>query len=154
MHFSREIFGADEETQDDNIAKMVQFFELYYDDIVKVSRRTENQLRWARKYGVKGKSAVKKLAKNKDGSHKVAVNMSNPHTVEIRIMRGTLKIDSFMASVDFLSTVVKNSCRIGWSDTTDDFEWLRGLKPETMNYILSRGAFTNAIHELRREENA
>lgn len=153
MHFSREIFGADEETQDDNIAKLVQFFELYYDDCVKVSRRTESQLRWAKKYGKVGKTQCKQLAKGKYGHHGVAVNMSNEHTVEIRIMRGTLNYETFMADVDFLSTIVKNSCRIGWSDTTDDIEWLVGLKPETRTHLRRRGAFLSALDELERNAN-
>ena len=151
IHYSRELFGADSETQDDNIAKLLQFFELYYDEIVKVSRRTSAQLQWAGKYNVVGKSKVKKMAKDKVGSHGRAVNMANTHTVELRIMRGTLNYETFLACNDFLDTVVKNSCRIGWSDTTDAHEWLRGLKPETIAYLNSRSAFSDALRELRAE---
>lgn len=152
IHYSRELFGADTETQDDNIAKLLQFFELYYDEIVKVSRRTSAQLQWAGKYNVVGKSKVKKMAKDKVGSHGRAVNMANDHTVELRIMRGTLNYETFLACNDFLDTVVRNSCRIGWSDTTDAHEWLRGLKNETKNYLRSRGAFTEALTTLAIEE--
>lgn len=152
MHISRTYFGNDAETQDDNIAKLIQFFELYYEDIVKVSRREVNsdgQVYYAQKCGMKSKSRLKLYTKNKASGHYSAVNISNSATVEIRIMRGTLNIKSFLACIDFLITAVKNSCRLGWSDTTDDFEWLRGCKPETLEYIQRRGAFSNAIYTLR-----
>lgn len=148
IHYSREVFGADEETQADNIAKLMQFFELYYDEIVKVSRRTAEQLRWATKYDIKGKKLLKDISKRKMRDHYKAVNVGNEHTVEIRIMRGTLNLKSFLACNDFVDTIVRNSCRIGWSDTTDDFEWLVGLKPETKAYLRKRGAFASALVEL------
>lgn len=143
VHFSRELFGADTETQDDNIAKLMQFFELYYDDIVKVSRRTVDEtgnVYYARKHGSKSKSRLKDIAESKCCGHYSAVNVNNEHTVEIRIMRGTLNYSTFMACIDFLVTVVRNSCRIGWSDTTEASEWLMGLKPETIEYVRSKGA--------------
>ena len=155
VHFSREMFGEDEDTQDDNIAKLIQFFELYYDDIVKVSRRTldcDGNVHYARKCGYKGKTQLKNYAKHKSCGHYSAVNIGNDYTVEIRIMRGTLKIETFMACMDFLLTIVRNSCRIGWSDATDDFEWLVGLKPETRNYLRSRDAFWGALSVLEMRE--
>lgn len=151
VHFSREMFGEDADTQDDNIAKLIQFFELYYEDIVKVSRRTlgsDGNVYYAQKCGHKGKSKIKEYAKGKRCGHYSAINIGNADTVEIRIMRGTLNVETFMACIDFLLTIVKNSCRIGWSDTTDDFEWLVGLNPETVKYINKRGAFYSAISAL------
>lgn len=151
VHFSREMFGDDEDTQDDNIAKLIQFFELYYEDIVKASRRTlgaDGNVYYAKKCGHKGKTKIKNYAKGKHCGHYSAVNIGNEDTVEIRIMRGTLKLETFMACMDFLLTIVKNSCRIGWSDATDDFEWLVGLKAETKQYLRSRDAFLSALSEL------
>ena len=91
VHFSRAMFGADEDTQNENIAKLMQFFELYYDDIVKVSRRKvedNGEVYWARKGGKIGKKSLIAKSKAKSSSHYDAVNVSPRDTVEIRIMRG------------------------------------------------------------------
>ncbi len=148
MHFSREMFGADEETQGDNIAKLMQFFELYWEDILKASRRTEEQARqWASRYLTANKSKLKEYSKgDRYAGRYMAINLTNRHTVEIRIMRGTLNYESFMACCDFLITAVLNSCRIGWSDTTDDAEWLKGIRTSTETYLTSKGAFYETIN--------
>jgi hypothetical protein len=152
VHFSREMFGADEETQQDNIAKLMQFYELYWDDVLKVSRRTEEQANsWASRYATANKKNLKDFAKGERYAGRyMAINLTNDHTVEIRLTRGTLNYDTFMASIDFMVTAVLNSCRIGWSDTTDDYEWISGMDLKTLNYLKSRFAFVDAI---RRIEN-
>ena len=150
MHISRTYFGADKDTQDDNIAKLMQFFELYYDEIVKVSRRSSDQLNWAGKCGTVSKKKLKDMTKGDVSTSRYnAVNITNRNTVEIRIMRGTLNVNSFLACIDFMITAVKNSCRIGWSDTTDDFEWIVGCKPSTLDYLNRRGAFHEAVRRER-----
>lgn len=148
MHFSREMFGADEETQGDNIAKLMQFFELYWNDILKASRRTEEQaMHWASRYLTANKSKLKEYSKgDRYAGRYMAINLTNRHTVEIRIMRGTLNYESFMACCDFLITAVLNSCRIGWSDTTDDAEWLKGIRTSTETYLTGKGAFVETIN--------
>ena len=149
FHFSRLMFGDDEETQDDNISKLVQFFEFYWDDIVKVSRREGNQLRWCNKKGYVSKKRIKEYVKEKWGGHDEAINNANPHTVEVRIMRGTLNIDTFNASIDFLTTLIKNACRIGWDEVSEADEMLKGIKPETADYLMRRNAFYNEAHRIR-----
>lgn len=153
VHFSREFFGNDVETQNDNIAKLMQFYELYWDDVLKVSRRTESQAdEWASRYATVNKKRLKEHAKgDRYSSRYMAINITNPSTVEIRLTRGTLNYKAFMACIDFMTCAVENSCRIGWSDTTDDYEWLVGIKPETCDYLVDRGAFYEAVSRIREE---
>ena len=149
MHFSRELFGNDRETQDVAIAKLVQFYELYYDEILKVSRRTRSQAeRWANRYGIVDREDALDIARTRRGGHSIAINNANAHTVEIRLTRGTLNYTTFKACTDFMMTVVRNSVLIGWSDTTDATAWLNGLKPETISYCRRVGAFTSALNRM------
>ena len=146
VHLSRTLFGEDDEEQTDNIAKLMEFYNLYWDDIIKVSRRTPEQAnRWARKYSSIRKDTLKKWAKSDGyGDRYMAVNTTNNATVEIRINRGTLKLETFLATIDFVVTTALNSIKIGWADITDDYQWLKGLKKETLVYIQSRSAFYEA----------
>lgn len=149
FHFSRLMFGDDEDTQDDNIAKLVQFFEFYWDDLVKVSRREGNQLRWCGKKGYVSKKRIKDYVKEKYGGHDEAINNANRDTVEVRIMRGTLNIDTFNASLDLLLTLIKNACRIGWDEVSEADEMLKGIKSETADYLLRRNAFYREAYHIR-----
>ena len=145
MHFSRTGFGEDTETQNDNITKLIQFYELYWSDILKVSRRTEAQVAdWARRYDRINHRELKSIVNsNGHGSRYHAVNVTNRNTVEIRITRGTLKYETFMACLDFMVTLVKNCVTIDYKDITDPRVWLKGIKSETRDYIQSVGAFAN-----------
>ena len=149
VHISRTMFGDDEDTQADNIAKLMQFYNLYWDDIVRVSRRTKSQVeQWANKYNVVRRDTLKKWAGKKEWyrNRYMAVNITNDKTVEIRINRGTLKYETFLATIDFVMTTAINSKNIDWVDVSDDFLWLKGLKRETLNYLSSRYAFSDPVN--------
>ena len=141
FHFSRELFGEDTATQDDNISKLVQFFEFYWDDMVKVSRREGNQLRWCNKKGYISKKRIKDYVQRKWGGHDEAVNNGNTNTVEIRIMRGTLNYKSFMACFDVCKTLVEKCTTVDWGDISEPDEMLKGITRDTAEYLIRRGAF-------------
>lgn len=150
VHLSRTLFGDDEDMQSDNIAKLMQFYNIYWDDVLKVSRRTSEQvMQWASKYPTVRKDSLKKWATKKDKYHcrYMAVNVTNDATVEIRINRGTLKLSTFLATIDFVYTTAINSAKIDWSDVSDDFQWLKGLKKDTLDYIQSRNAFYEPVNK-------
>ena len=150
FHFSRELWGYGDK-RDRALEKFVLFFEDYYNDIVKFSRRTSGQCNdWAKKYireddywsDIKSEKDIKDLCKGKKRSNRYhAVNLTNRYTVEVRIMRGTLNPDTFKASYDFLYTLVKNSKRVKYTDRHNLAEWFKGLQPETIAYMKSRHAF-------------
>lgn len=111
VHFSRAFFAPDEES---NISKLLYLVEKFWDDIVIFSRRDYQSIsRYAKKLDCPTKDFISKW--NKRGchdSHYYAVNISNPHTIELRMFRGTLNFKTFMAILQFvdkMATVVKKT---------------------------------------------
>lgn len=146
MHLSREFFGSTVEKQNTAIAKLMRFFDIYYGDIVKVSRRDDyTAKRWSAPHDTTSNADARSKTKKGIYDRYRAVNISNSATVEIRIMRGTLNIKSFLACCDFIITTAKNSRRVKWTKIANAGEWLNGLKPETVEYIKSRNAFIDII---------
>lgn len=142
IHLSRELFSSNQQKQDDNIAKLITFYEIFWNDIVKLSRRTSEQCnRWSGRYNETDKKETKKLVKNGNWERYRAVNLTNAKTVEIRIMRGTLKESTFFACIDFVLTTAKNANKIKWKDIASVERWLDGINENTKNYINERGAF-------------
>lgn len=160
LHASKLLFGDEEKDRIRNISKIVMFYEIFWDDILKISRRTEERAnRWARKYS-KGKKDTYEMVDTaiKSGyccnGRYFAVNLCNRHTVEFRIMRGTLKKETFWATLDFLMTTVENAKWIPFAKINKPELWLRHMKPETLDYIRSRGAFASVVGQSNTvEEN-
>ena len=146
FHISRTVFGDNDRTRKENIAKVMYFFDKFYDDIIKFSRRKKSDATsWANKYGITSYSgALSTFERYNCGEHGdryKAVNITNRTTVEYRIMRGTLIPETFLASADFVMTISQNSNTIS-TDCLDDInQWLKGIRPETIEYIKSRNAF-------------
>ena len=158
MHLSRTFFGNKVEKQNRCIAKLINFFDANYDEILKVSRRDRSRaLDWAGKYfddtrtdTMTDKRKIEeygKISKNKSGGRYKAVNNTNYNTVEFRIMRGTLKYDSFMACINFLYRVAMNSKKIKYSEIANNFEWLKGIDKNTKAYLRERNAFLDIVGE-------
>lgn len=149
FHFSRELFGKGA-NRDRALEKFTLFFEDYWDDVVKFSRRSSSGLSWCNPYtgyfSQKEKEKdIKDMCKGKKylghGDRYHAVNLTNRNTVEVRIMRGTLNPDTFRAAYDFLFTLVKNSKKVKYCDRHNLAKWFKGLKPETIAYMKERNAF-------------
>lgn len=142
MHISRKLFKDNEA-----ICKMMYFYEKFRNDIIKLSRRAKDRVdRWAGFYStVPTKSYIINCFNNYNfGGHSSrykCVNLTNNSTIEIRIMRGTLKIETFLATLDFIITVAKNANKISWEDINNQELWLKGLKDSTVDYLINRKAF-------------
>ena len=82
--------------------------ENFWDDIAVFSRRSRETIeRWANKYN----DDPAKVAKNwKDGSFCYeryhAVNLTNCNTIEFRMFRGTLKYNTFIATLQFCQNLI------------------------------------------------
>ena len=108
---------------------MMYFYDRFYDDVCNFARRSKAKAeRWAGKW-TSGQiddfnTMFYRLADNYDrynrcGSHGMrykAVNIINDNTIEVRIMRGTLNYDTFLATLDFLITIQKNANNISIDD--------------------------------------
>ena len=149
LHINRSLFKNDE-----SIAKMVYFYENFFSEVIKVSRRNiSDAQRWAGTYCNYGYVSLDNaldivseydMGNNHDDRYK-CVNLQNTNTVEIRIMRGTLNYNSFMACLDFMITIAKNSNKV--QDIDNAKEWLDGISENTKNYLIARRAFGFATEE-------
>ena len=164
IHVGRKYFGDTENAQNNAIGKIYSFYSLFWDDIVKASRRTSfgycsNPS--SEKPGYELKEQIEKepskarhwaftKASLKQGNHGLALNNSNFGTFEFRLGRGTLFYESFMAWIDFTLTIAKNSRHISTRGLIDIDNWLSGISKQTAEYLKSRGAFpeSNIINKL------
>lgn len=143
LHINRSVFKAN-----NALTKMIYFYENNFNEILKVSRRDKGRAdRWAGKYDYRDKidmyDAFSILSQyDRMGEHSwryKCVNLQKRNTVEIRIMRGTLNYNSFMACLDFMITVAKNSNKVKNVDSWE--EWLDGISDNTKQYLSARRAF-------------
>lgn len=84
------------------IYRTLEFFRRNTDWIVAFSRRKSDQLqKWA---PIEGRAtAIKYIAKSKGGTNRyTAINLTNRHTVEFRIFRGSLNTATVLASLEFV----------------------------------------------------
>ena len=143
LHLSRTFLGKDETEQDLNIAKLVILFDLFWDRyIVPFSRRKmENISRWAEKPSVEclntdtENELVDKIKSYKSQGRYKAINLQNDNTIEFRLFRGTLNINTFMASLQFTVAItkfvkqikLKDVFAVKWSDifVSEDFKELK-----------------------------
>lgn len=145
LHISRAYFGRSNAARERAIGKCLAFFDVFFEDIVKASRRTYDEARhWAQRVPVEDMRDAREKAKEGDydiGRY-AAVNTTNEYTVEFRIMRGTLNAATLRACIDFLLAIARNAKRCAWDiATTDAAEMLKGIKPATVEYLRHRGAF-------------
>lgn len=111
VHVSRTGLGETTEEQEETIMKILFFVERFWTPLVTFSRRKEGQLaRWAKRYGLK--SDVQDVPKDlldraKYCNKYYAVNLNPYHTIEFRLFRGTLNYTTFMATLQFVHTVVE-----------------------------------------------
>ena len=118
IHASRPLFGGSELEQDLTIAKIMLLFDRWYDSyILRFSRRNiDNMKRWADKPNANIEptdteaKAIYKSKRSSSGDRYKAINLFNPHTVEFRLFKGTLKRDTIIASIQWVDTLI-NYCR-------------------------------------------
>lgn len=117
IHVNRNYFGANEVEQNMAIARLLFFCETNYNSLVKFARRkTEQAERWANNYlsnansEYSKKEDIKKVFDekiNRGGSRYREINLTNDNTIEFRIFRGTLKYNTFVATLQFVNGICK-----------------------------------------------
>lgn len=97
------------------VHNMLILFDRFWEKLVNFSRRTESQLNhWARRYSTahENYAMIKDMAKQERNRY-MAVNLQNSHTVEIRIFRGTLNVETFFATLGLVDVITKKCIEIG-----------------------------------------
>jgi hypothetical protein len=127
-HINRSYLGKTYDECDINIAKILIFYERSWDKIIKFSRRTPSQYNhWCKRYAMStdNDDQIKELLETaKSADRYYAVNLSNYTTIEFRVFRGTLNINTFMATLQFVESVIQfiktipinNHHRINWDE--------------------------------------
>lgn len=145
IHYSTGYLGYTDNQIRNSAKKVCAFFEKNWDDLVKISRRKQNQLSWCKKHGFD-------INQNTDFNNLTtdryyAVNLLNLFTnkrgtIEIRLPRGTLNAKTTRATVDFFRHIVRNAKNISWKNIDNLKLWFKGIKNKnTIDYIKSRDAF-------------
>ena len=149
VHVNRNAFGNTESAQDAAIARVLFFFEKFWDELLKFSRRTQGQLnQWAARYGYKDQPQ-EILDHAKSGRHAgryTAVNLTNADTVEFRMFRGTLKYNTLIATLELLDCIIDAAIYLTDNDLKA-MSWssfvLGCTQPELMQYLKERRLYVN-----------
>lgn len=156
IHINRSALGKSIEEQENTIGRILYFYEKFWTEILKFSRRTEYQAnRWASRYGgvlVNPKESLKS-AKTAGLGRYVAVNLENHFTVEFRIFRGTLKYSTFAATLQFTDMLVSKAKSLSDEEfqtmTWDDFISSIGAdKRNLIEYLKTRKLYINEREEM------
>lgn len=148
VHVNRTTFGSRESEQDNCIARVLYFFEKHWEEFLKFSRRSARQLdRWAARYGYREhpREILKEVKKGYGGCY-TCINLSNTDTIEFRIFRGTLKLNTLIATLQLINRVcdVAISCS---DDELKELSWtsfVAALKePELIQYLKERRLYVN-----------
>ena len=148
VHINRTAFGSTETEQDEVIARVLYFFEKHWEELLKFSRRTHKQLKqWANRYGLKEHpQEILKHAKG-DQERYTCINLTNYHTIEVRIFRGTLKLNTLLATLQLLDRI----CDVALSFTDEEIKnmswttFVAGCShiPELVQYLKERRLYVN-----------
>lgn len=143
VHVNRDALGDDSDAQDLTIAKIVIMMDKLWDYLVKFSRRNYDQLHWARKMDAsinemdteeeaveKTKAAASAGMTTRDERYH-ALNLQNMNTIEFRLFRGTLKLNTIMATLQFvdgmcryaMAHTVKECLATSWMDLANSIDY-------------------------------
>lgn len=162
VHLSRMAFGTDDDEQNANILKSTMLVDKFWDEMVRFSRRNRDDLfQWAARPGVSikpyddedeihdkfycyqmdtGDASICEEIDHSERYH--AINLQNACTVEFRLFRGTLKVSTIKATLQFLHNLV-TFCRKHdiIASNFADWEELMGVQhfDELNEYLVARG---------------
>lgn len=130
VHINRDFFGNTDESKMFGGAKIAYLLEKHWDSFVAFTRRKHHQInRWASKKDFierynnqvqwatnQDNSITNKTKKNLlinafkqlyNGSKYVALNTQHSNTFELRVFRGTLKYETFIATLEFVDNLAR-----------------------------------------------
>ena len=157
VHISRLAFGCTYEQQEAAIARLLYFVEKFWAELLRFSRRTQSQMnRWAARYGIRlTPSEQMSHAKNSCAGRYTAVNLTNADTVEIRMFRGTLKLNTLKATLQMVNHLVEVAVSLSDSEV-QDMSWFDFLdtvhEPELIQYLKECRLYVNEPVNASEEE--
>lgn len=158
IHVNRVSLGSNVAEQEETIGKILFFVEKHWDEIVKFTRRTESRLnQWAARYGYESspKAIMDKVKKSNFGRY-CAVNLCNYSTIEFRIFRGTLKLNTFIATLQFVNKVCE-LCTTETEEAIETMSWSEFVnsvtEPELIQYLKERNLYNEDDDSTDAEED-
>ena len=156
VHVNRDGLGDTYTTQEDVISRIVYFIEAHWNELLKFSRRTEYSInRWASRYGLSdsAKETYDRAKKSNGLGRYVCLNLQNYSTIEFRIFRGTLKFETFIATLQLVHEICMQAIHTSdkvfedmcWSDFVMGIN--KEKKPELINYLKSKQLYVNEVTE-------
>lgn len=153
VHVNRTTFGITPAEQEPAIARVLYFFEKHWEELLKFSRRTQSQLkRWAARYGYcERPKDILDFAKKEYGcgSRYTCVNLTNEDTVEFRMFRGTLKLNTLLATLQMVDRICdvaiylsdEEMTALAWTTFVSGID--PHLYPELVQYLKERRLYVN-----------
>lgn len=151
IHVNRNTFGNTVEEQDECLARILYFFESSWNELLKFSRRNNEQLqRWANRYGWKEEpKLILDDAKKRCGGRYSCVNITNYSTIEFRIFRGTLKYNTIIATLQLVNEICNVAIsmsdlsirNLAWSSFVANID--RVNNKELIRYLKERRLYVN-----------
>lgn len=146
IHVNKSYFGENKKYQDLNISKLLFLVEKYWNNIVIFSRRDIDKIqKWAKRYEMsEDESMFDVLAKAKNaetyhGGKYHAVNLRHKDTIEFRMFKGTLKYETFIATLQLVKRLI---------------DVVKNLSLEEIQLITWDSIFNDAESELKEYLNA
>ena len=150
IHVNRTALGMTEEAQDAVIGRILWFFELHWPELVKASRRTTRQLeRWSNRLGIQPcPQDILKKAKDGRAGRYVAVNLLNDATIEFRLFRGSLRLQTVLATLELVDRIL--DCAVNLTDEEmQQLSWPAFAsacqEPELVSYLRERRLYVNEL---------
>jgi hypothetical protein len=122
--------------------------EHHWNELLKFSRRSEYTInRWAARYGYENSpKAIMDKAKKGNFGRYAAVNLCNYSTIEFRLFRGTLKLNTFIATLQLVNEI----CNVAVSMSDEGLQKLSWSEfvaniadAELIQYLKERNLYIN-----------
>jgi predicted glutamine amidotransferase len=151
VHVNRDSLGNSLSHQEETIAKILFFVENHWNELLRFSRRTQEQMEhWAARYGRKDnpKEQMEHVKKRYLGRY-TCVNLQNDATIEFRLFRGTLRYNTLIATLQLVDQICcaallysdEEMAELTWSEFVSHLSNL----PELVQYLKERQLYVNDI---------
>ena len=167
VHVSRDGLGDTIDEQTRVINNMILLLENFKQNIIKLTRRDADQLnRWAQfisDYNGDDLRDIEKIKKCDKGGRYLALNLNNYKTIELRIFRGTLNVDTFYATLHLVNNIVEIAKRddvrgvsfkqlITLNNYADLIEYAKQRGCDNSIIIIDRGNKTKRLENKQRRD--
>lgn len=154
VHVSKAALGDTDMEKDLTTAKIIMLVDRFWDEMVSFSRRDYQRLaRWACKPNAEMEDTDSEediIRKSKELSYNryYAVNLCNWNTIEFRLFRGTLNVNTILATLQFVDNLVRFAKEIRVADI-QNAKFINicnyHMYPELKMYLEQRGLIEGTV---------